>query len=434
MFKKISHPVALLSVALFASAAVAAVSVGLSTTGVSQNVSYTQLPINTPSGVVANDVLIATLAVNGGSQTTVTPPNGWNLIARTDNDANVSLITYWKAATANEPSSYSWNVSPQTRAAGGITRYSGLNNTNPIDVIASSTGRGQVATAPTITTSNPNEQILAVFATDTGTNNSPLFTTSVGMTKLYDRKYAPLGPTLSSQDASQSTVGIVTARDSNISTNASRDWAAQQIALRAINTTTTVVENFETYTAGSILSGQNGGIGWTGPWTGSADYIVGSTNAPEGAKTGQVDGLASIHDALLQRSFTAKTAGTLHWLQRKDAPDDGQSVSMYSGTTLAFYVGIGSVNQPQAGGPDWTGNDGNLFFIIQPYNVGIWDTVDAEFDTTTNSYRVSLNGAPYSAWKPFSNTVASVDTLHLQLGGSGNNLGTNYWDDIQIRN
>ena len=64
-------------------------------------------------------------------------------IARTDNDAHISIISYWKKADASDQSGanpYEWDINDQTQAEGGITAYSGVDSTDPINSVASSTG------------------------------------------------------------------------------------------------------------------------------------------------------------------------------------------------------------------------------------------------------------------------------------------------------
>ena len=42
--------------------------------------SNNQLNLNAPANLAANDVLIAQIAVRGGTSTTITPPAGWTLV------------------------------------------------------------------------------------------------------------------------------------------------------------------------------------------------------------------------------------------------------------------------------------------------------------------------------------------------------------------
>lgn len=146
-------------VALAGSIALADIVSGSSTTGTSNNVTLTQLTLSKPSDAQSGDLLLANVSVDGGSPAAITAPTGWTLIGRTDNDTDISIASYYKAAGASEPSSYTWSISPQTHAAGGITRYTGVDTSNPIDTFASSTGRGTTATAPSITTTAANDEV-----------------------------------------------------------------------------------------------------------------------------------------------------------------------------------------------------------------------------------------------------------------------------------
>lgn len=235
LFKRPGAVSALLIVGILlgGSVALADITSGLSTTSVSSNVTYTLITLAEPSDALAGDVLLSNISINGGTSAMVTPPSGWNLIARTDNDTNVRLVSYWKVVGASESAAtYTWTINSQTQAAGGITRYSGLNTSNPIDVVGSSTGRGTVATAPSITTTQDGDEIVTLFATNVGTNHSAIFGTTTGMTKKYDSKNTPFGPTTMAEDTAQTVAGVVGAKASTFSTGVQRDWAAQQIALR----------------------------------------------------------------------------------------------------------------------------------------------------------------------------------------------------------
>ena len=116
-FRYLVAIVATLTVTLgVATFAVAAIVSGTSTTNISAHVTFTQLVINKPT-VVVGDLMIASIAVNDGSIVNVTAPSGWSQIARTDNDINVALISYYKVAGDSEPSTYTWTIDGQTKRA-----------------------------------------------------------------------------------------------------------------------------------------------------------------------------------------------------------------------------------------------------------------------------------------------------------------------------
>jgi hypothetical protein len=213
----------------------AAVVSGASSTGASNHVTYTQVTLPVPTEY-AGDVMIASIAIKGGTAAVmVTVPSGWTQIARTDNDTNVTLVSYYKVATgSSEPANYTWTIQDSTRAEGGITDYGSVDTSNPIGIVAANVGRTRVATAPSITTGSPQEQIVALFATDVGTTSSAgdfLSPTTTGMTQKYNVSNGSLGPSIASFDKSQASAGSTGSISSGTADNKVRDWATQTIAL-----------------------------------------------------------------------------------------------------------------------------------------------------------------------------------------------------------
>jgi hypothetical protein len=132
------------SVVLFLGAgAFAAIVSGTSTTKSSVQVTVTQLVLDRPS-VSAGDVMVASIAVNGGSSAVIHEPTGWTPIGRTDNDTSIALVSYYKVAGGSEPSSYTWTIDGQTTAEGGITPYTGVDTSSPIADWKGNTGFGWV--------------------------------------------------------------------------------------------------------------------------------------------------------------------------------------------------------------------------------------------------------------------------------------------------
>jgi len=214
--------------------AFAAISSGAFTTASSVQVTTTTLTINKPT-VSTDDLMLATIAIHGGSSANIsTVPTGWTQIARTDNDASLTLVSYWKIVGGSEPSSYQWIIDGQTTAKGGITAYSGVDGTSPIDASGGNSGLGTTATTSAITTSACNEEVVAIFAVDEGkTNNAgAYFSTPTGMTEKFDVSSTPFGPSMALDEVTQDA-GTAASKSSTISGgNKPRNWAAQQIGLR----------------------------------------------------------------------------------------------------------------------------------------------------------------------------------------------------------
>jgi hypothetical protein len=297
------------AVLFLGAAAFAAIVSGTSTTNISAHVTYTQLTINKPT-VSVGDVMVASIAVLDGSIGNVTAPTGWTQIARTDNDVNVTLISYWKVASASEPSTYTWTIDEQTKAVGGITPYTGVDTTNPINTVAGNTGFGTTATTSAITASAPNEEVIALFATDV----SKTFSAPTGMTEKYDLSHTAAGPATAADDAIQTSAGTVTSKSSTITGNKARNWSSQQIALRPVPVVTTAPMTVDGNTlalwsmngivgssakktddgsAGLNLaevSSPTSGTGWTTPTSNGAYVLDGSSQFLTASDTGFVTG------------------------------------------------------------------------------------------------------------------------------------------------
>ena len=122
------------------------------------------LVLSTPAGVAANNVMVAGVAVRGS--VTVTAPAGWTLIRSDANGSSMKLLSYYRIATATEPTSSTWTFSSAKAAAGTITAYRGVDTTNPVDVhsgFANTTDSTQIL-GPSVTTTGANERIIGLFA------------------------------------------------------------------------------------------------------------------------------------------------------------------------------------------------------------------------------------------------------------------------------
>jgi hypothetical protein len=246
-----------LAILTVASVTLADIISGNVSTNSSSHVTYTNLTLNTPSSVSSGDLLLANVVINGGSPANVTHPTGWTQSLRTDNDTNVSMISYYKIAGGSEPSSYTWTIDTATRAEGGITQYSGVDTSNPIDASAGNTGHGKVATTSSITTSAANEEVIALFGMDAGTSTDGYFSAPTGMTEKYDVTFPTVGPSTAADDVTQVSAGASGSNSSTISGNKNRNWVSQAIALNKQSTapsvngtiTTQAVNGYQTSTS-----------------------------------------------------------------------------------------------------------------------------------------------------------------------------------------
>ncbi len=163
----------------------------------------TSLTLNTPAGVATGDVMVAHVVVRATS-TTITPPSGWVLIRRDNTTSSIGVALYYKIASAPEPAGQTFTFSSAEQASGGIAAYSGVNNSSPIDASSGqynpSTG---TITAPSVTTTFSNDQLLFFAADTTATTVTPpagmtqqwLATTTQTTSEMADQALSSAGST-----------------------------------------------------------------------------------------------------------------------------------------------------------------------------------------------------------------------------------------------
>ncbi len=142
------------------------------------------ITISKPSGTTANDVMIASIAVQPSS-VTITAPSGWTLIRRMDNNTGTtnSLAVYRKTDGGSEPSSYTWTLSSLDHAAGGIQSFSGVDASSPLDAEDGvATASANTHATPSINRSMPGTMVV----TSHTLASSRTWTAPAGMTEAGD--------------------------------------------------------------------------------------------------------------------------------------------------------------------------------------------------------------------------------------------------------
>lgn len=90
-----------------------------------------------PTGVMADDMLIAIVTTSASSEPTITPPSGWTAISGASawdtGSPGVLVSAYQKLATDAEPAAYLWAVSAATgRLVVTTLAYSGVHPDQPV--------------------------------------------------------------------------------------------------------------------------------------------------------------------------------------------------------------------------------------------------------------------------------------------------------------
>ena len=159
-------------VVLLAPAQAQAASFFRSATSNQNGAGSSSLTINVPAGVVAGDVMIATIDADGAGSIAV--PSGWSATGLYNGVSNSGWgQVVFRVATSGEPASYTWDLVSSRKAVGTIVDYIGVDNPAPIQTNAGGTGNTSPAVAPSITTTSANEMVLANVG---GENASGAFT------------------------------------------------------------------------------------------------------------------------------------------------------------------------------------------------------------------------------------------------------------------
>jgi type II secretory pathway pseudopilin PulG len=121
------------------------------------------LPISTPL-VNTGDLLIAAVATDEDTSTTLSAPSGWTLINRGSYNSAVTLGAWWRIATATEPASHTFTWTGGQQAYGWMMRFTGHNSTSPINTSSATGGSSSTPTSPAVTTTVDNCLILRLGA------------------------------------------------------------------------------------------------------------------------------------------------------------------------------------------------------------------------------------------------------------------------------
>lgn len=210
--------IALFLLALAAGTRADIVLVGATSAG---SANTTSQALNVPAGVAAGNILIAQIAVRGGSGTTITPPAGWTTILVNNSGTTIRQGIYYRIADGTEPASYSFGISPQQRTAAAMVAYSGVDGASPINASSTRTNASSTSvTANGVTTTVASAMLVGLFAT----SHASSFTPPGGMAEQADQNggAGPNGVTVAISDEAQAVAGAsglrtATAADAAIS-------------------------------------------------------------------------------------------------------------------------------------------------------------------------------------------------------------------------
>lgn len=102
----------------------------------STDTATTTVSIPAPTGRAAGDVLVASFTADFNP--TVAVPSGWTVIVdalgiNSSNTSGARVFAYYHVVGASDPANYTWALSKSVKWSGGISAYTGVNTTTPLD-------------------------------------------------------------------------------------------------------------------------------------------------------------------------------------------------------------------------------------------------------------------------------------------------------------
>jgi chitodextrinase len=191
--------------------------------------STTSHTITKPASAAAGQVCVASLALNGS--TVSAAPAGWTQFAASTSIANPHLYGYYHVMGTSEPASYTWTTAGSVASGGGISCYSGVNTTTPLDTTASVAASAVAASTGTVsgvTTTTAGAMLVGAIAINSS-NTTIAITGPSGMAEVYDVG----GKRTELDDALQAAAGSSGSKSWTWSSGSAREWAGWLVALRA---------------------------------------------------------------------------------------------------------------------------------------------------------------------------------------------------------
>jgi len=129
----------------------------------------TTLSLNVAPTAQTAQIAIADVLSYGGSQPTITAPDGWQLI-RDDSTSTTRQSLYWHTIAPNDPTTAAWTFSEPVDAQGAILLLDNVSSDSPVDMSSGNTGgtSGGTLSAKSVATTSNGDLILSFNATDFG--------------------------------------------------------------------------------------------------------------------------------------------------------------------------------------------------------------------------------------------------------------------------
>lgn len=126
-----------------------------------------------PLGVQQGDVLVATVAV-GGPHIAISSP-GWTAVRTTTAGAGLQVFSFYRVATRYEMLAYYFGApSGHNDVSAGVSAYTGVDPTNPVDAVSDAFGPSPSADSiPSVTTTADDDVVVGAIGLGSATTATP---------------------------------------------------------------------------------------------------------------------------------------------------------------------------------------------------------------------------------------------------------------------
>jgi MSHA biogenesis protein MshQ len=295
------------------------------------------LTLDVPSGTIADDVMIASVAVRPDTMN-ITAPAGWTLIRLLTQGGGSSnrLATYYRVADGSEPASYTWTFTGGTHAGavGGIATFSGVDTATPIDDEAGqATAADTDHIAPSVTTTANGGMLVTIHEF----SSAVTWTSPGGMSEAVDIASLPTpdatGMSMQMNYEPRSLTGATGTRTATAASDADAG-AAQSVALLAIPP--------PPLTPGSCETFESGLSNWIVDTSGGGDAGIGTAtfNSPGSSLYTRWDVVSVTSTAVDFQSSTA--ARITVWIQRGDDGFSNYPEDVNEGLVVEYLNNLGA--------------------------------------------------------------------------------------------
>ncbi|HKO73924.1 MAG TPA: hypothetical protein VJU01_01285, partial [Gaiellaceae bacterium] len=134
----------------------------------------TSVSVTKPTGVQANDLLVAHVMVTGNVTASIAG-SGWTAVQSGSAANAATQASFYKIAGGSEPASYSFTWTGSQAAAATVTAYYGVKSSGALDVSSTvaSTNNTTTVTANGVTTTANDDIVLAFFGSASNSSYTP---------------------------------------------------------------------------------------------------------------------------------------------------------------------------------------------------------------------------------------------------------------------